>query len=198
MRAKGVTLGEVPEDMRPFFDGTVDLNTLGHLWYADRCVGGFVDEMTRKLTRPVFALTGDHFSRRFINARPTLFERSAVPLVLYGPEVLQGITLPPGAAGSHVDIAPTLVELSAPEGFEYHAAGKSVLDPGSRRLGLGCGKAIGPGFMVDVRAREFHPIPGEDPPTEAPDLRRIKRLHGALHAVGWWRIMHGKELPGEP
>ncbi len=198
VRAKGFPLGEVPEDMKPFFDGTVDLNTLGHLWYADRYVGGFVDDMTRKLTRPVFALTGDHFSRRFLNARPTFFERSAVPFVLYGPEVLRGLTLPAGAAGSHVDIAATLIELSAPEGFEYHAAGKSVLDPGARRLGIGSGTAVGPGFMVDVGAGALHPIPEEDPPAEAPDIAEIARLHGALHAVGWWRIMKGKELPGAP
>ncbi|MHC4507321.1 MAG: LTA synthase family protein, partial [Planctomycetota bacterium] len=150
VRAKGFPLREVPEDVKASFDGTVDLNTLGHLWYADRCVGGFVDDMTRKLTRPVFALTGDHFSRRFLNARPDFFERSAVPLVLYGPEVLQGLALPAGAAGSHVDIAPTLIELSAPQGFEYHAAGRSVLDPGTRGLGVGSGTAVGPGFMVDV------------------------------------------------
>ena len=77
--------------------------------------------MENRVPLPLFVITGDHYGRRFINSQPTFFEKTTVPLVLYGKEVLEGITLPDNVAGSHIDIIPTLVELTAPEGFFYHA-----------------------------------------------------------------------------
>ncbi|MFM1941587.1 MAG: hypothetical protein RI897_569, partial [Verrucomicrobiota bacterium] len=62
----------------------------------------------------LFAITGDHYSRRALASRPTLYQRTSVPLVLYGP-ALGRVARPPALAGSHVDMVPTLVELVAPE-----------------------------------------------------------------------------------
>jgi phosphoglycerol transferase MdoB-like AlkP superfamily enzyme len=114
---KGFPLKRVPSDIVPMFDNTTSLKMLGHLWYADKCLGDFVKKIEGNLPRPLFAFTGDHFGRKFINANPDFFERSGVPLIMYGKEVLQGVKLPAGAAGTHIDIGPTLIELSAPKGF---------------------------------------------------------------------------------
>src|SRR5207247_360324 len=101
------------------FDGSVELRVLGHFRYADRCLGQFVQNLAPHLTAPLFVITGDHYGRRFPNAHPSLYERMAVPLVLYGPNVLAGRSAGANAVGSHVDIGPTVVNLSAPAGFTY-------------------------------------------------------------------------------
>jgi len=93
-------LKQVPPDIAPLFDNTTSLKMLGHLWYSDKCLGDFVKNAEGKFPRPLFAFTGDHYGRKFINAKPDFFERSGVPFILYGRDVLKGIALPQGAAGA--------------------------------------------------------------------------------------------------
>jgi phosphoglycerol transferase MdoB-like AlkP superfamily enzyme len=76
---KGFPLKQVPPDIAPLFDNTTSLKMLGHLWYSDKCLGDFVKKAEGKLHRPLFAFTGDHFGRKFINANPDFFEQSGVP-----------------------------------------------------------------------------------------------------------------------
>ncbi len=97
------------------------IRVLGHLWYSDKCVGDFVSQVESKLQRPIFAITGDHYSRKqYVSARPThtLYESLAVPLVIHGPKALEhSFERPAAIAGSHLDIVPTFINLVAPRGF---------------------------------------------------------------------------------
>src|SRR4029077_14608308 len=120
---------------------TEELRVLGHLWYSDKCVGDFVSAAETKLERPIFAITGDHYSRKqYVSARPThtLYESLAVPLVIYGPKALQSKQTTEPIAGSHLDLLPTLTDLAAPPGFVYHAFGRDLLQPSQLRTGFGC------------------------------------------------------------
>ncbi len=194
VRKKGFSLEKVPDDLAPLFDGRVDLNMLGHLWYADRCIGVFVQNTEKKLHRAVFAFTGDHYGRKFINARPDYFERSAVPLILYGTDVLRGISLPKGAAGSHIDIGPTLVELAAPKGFAYYAVGNNLLAPRSRFLGTGWWKVIGPDFILSVADSKYYPLPFRPLPQKLPEVKELQQMLNSAYGIGWWRVKQGPEL----
>ena len=53
---------------------------LGHLWYADKALGDFVAAAEDRFPRALFAITGDHWSRREFNKRQTLLVQRAVPL----------------------------------------------------------------------------------------------------------------------
>ena len=194
VRGKGFPLTEVPAALAPLFDGTTDLNMLGHLWYSDKCLGDFVNRIEGKLRNPLFAFTGDHYGRKFINVKPDFYERSAVPFILYGKESLRGITLPPGAAGAHIDIGPTLVELAAPKGFEYYAMGQDLLFPRKQFLGIGWGRIIGKDFLFDAGRREFHPLPGRALPDDLPDGRELRATFTRAYGIGWWRVRQGAKL----
>lgn len=198
VHARGYPVREVPEDLKDQFDpDTIDLKTLGHLWYADKAMADFVRVMEGKLTAPLFAVTGDHYGRKFINPRPDFFEHSAVPFVLYGKEVLKGISLPDGAAGSHIDIGPTLIELAAPEGFEYYSLGHDLLTPRKTFRGVGKGKVVGDGFIADITgSRAVYPVPGTGKPGDLPPIEELTKLHDAVHGVSWWIIRNGTALPG--
>ena len=198
-KAKGFPLTEVPPDLKEKFrnDPQKLLPILGHLWYADRCLGEFVDRTERELSRPLFAVCGDHYARHFINPAPTVFERSAVPLILYGKEVLRRIRLPEGVAGGHIDIPPTLIELAAPKGFHYHSIGRDLLTPQRRFLGFGSEKVIGWNFIVDLSGDpQVGAIPGRELPSQPPDVERLTQLHHSIHGVTWWRVRRGPEFVG--
>jgi hypothetical protein len=121
------------------------LRVLGHLWYSDKCVANFVAEATRKLANPCFAVTGDHYSRRCIKPVPSLYEWESVPLVLYGKPFFAKKERPlPPLAGSHLDIAPTLINLVAPDGFAYHSFGRDLFDATKPQAGFGRAAVITP------------------------------------------------------
>src|SRR5205085_8935911 len=129
------------------------LRVLGHLWYSDKCVGEFVSQAEQKLDRPLFAITGDHYSRKqYVSARPThtLYEQLAVPLVIYGPKALASIQRPPSLAGSHLDIVPTFIDLAAPRGFEYHAFGRDLFEQSQPQAGFGCNAVMGSDFILKI------------------------------------------------
>jgi phosphoglycerol transferase MdoB-like AlkP superfamily enzyme len=172
------------------------LHILGHLWYSDKAVGEFVNAAEQKLARPLFAVTGDHFSRQEgVSPRPSLFERKAVPLVLCGRRALERVPRPASLVGAHLDLSPTLVNLVAPEGFAYHAFGRDLLDKSQPQLGFGCDVVIGTDFIVDANnpshAEDLHGGPAAATVPAAELALRYRRLH----ALGWWRVMEGNRWP---
>ena len=176
---------------------TQQLRILGHLWYSDKSLGDFVRDAEEKLGQPLFALTGDHYSREeSVNPRPTLFESSAVPFVLYGRDALARVPRPAAPlAGSHVDIVATLVDLVAPAGFTYASFGRDLLDPAQAQVGYGNDTVIGPDFVFDVR-RPTHveDLHGGPPPAAVP-TRDLARRYRELLGLSWWRSEHGSAWP---
>ena len=192
---KGFPLHEVPADLAPLFDGTTSLRMLGHLWYSDKCLGDFVKKVEGALPRPLFAFTGDHYGRKFINVKPDFYEHVAVPLILYGKESLRGIKPSPDAAGAHIDIGPTLIELAAPKGFAYYSVGRDLLAPRKEFQGIGWFKINGPGFQLELSdPPKFHPLPNKALPDKLPDGRELKANFNRAYGIGWWRVRQGNKL----
>lgn len=195
VRAKGFNLREIPAGLDNVLAADINFIELGHYWFADRCIEDFALKVEKKLKLPLVVITGDHAWRKHIIKRPDLYEKTAVPLILYGRDVLGGVTLPPEVTGSHLDIEATLVELAAPRGFTYHALGKNLFDPDQRPLGIGGNVIIGPNFIFDMEgSRKVYPLPGHALPGERPDVNQMVELYNDLHGIGWWRIMRGPKV----
>jgi phosphoglycerol transferase MdoB-like AlkP superfamily enzyme len=173
------------------------LEVLGHLWYSDKCLGDFIDACEAKLDRPLFALTGDHFSRaECIIRRPNLFERRAVPCVLYGRKALENVPRPTNAiVGSHIDMVPTLVNLAASQGFIYHSLGRDMLDSSQPQLGFGADAVFGTNSVLfNVDPAEYEDLVGKAlNPT--PETQELALRHRQLLALSWWRAMKGNQWP---
>jgi phosphoglycerol transferase MdoB-like AlkP superfamily enzyme len=173
------------------------LHVLGHLWYSDKCVSNFVSGAERRLERPLFAITGDHYSRKqYVSARPThtLYESLAVPLILCGRNVLDKIHPMTPIGGSHLDLLPTLINLTAPRGFVYHAFGRDLLDQSQNQIGFGCNAVISPEFILKINdpahVEDLHGESRSD--VDGKDLAlRYRQLHG----LGWWRAVKGNQWP---
>lgn len=169
---------------------------IGHLWYNDYCIGRFVKEAERRFDPVLFAVTGDHTSRRFFSSRPSLYESKSVPLILYGTSnMLKEINVPERVAGSHLDIVPTIIENIAPKGFQYYALGKNIFDPNSPAVGLGAGIVITPDTIWSTQGKQsLEELPWRKESIANVDVDYLNNLYNAFHGVGWWKVMRGNEL----
>jgi phosphoglycerol transferase MdoB-like AlkP superfamily enzyme len=195
LATKGFDAARVTSDPLGARLSAEQLRVLGHLWYSDKCVGEFVSEADHKLERPVFAITGDHYSRKqYVSARPThtLYEQLAVPLVIYGPKALANLQRPAAIAGSHLDIVPTFINLAAPRGFEYHAFGRDLFVQSQTQAGFGCNAVMGTDFILKINdpahVEDLHGNPKSDV-----DGTALALHYRQLHGLGWWRAMKGNE-----
>lgn len=185
---------DIPPGIAADWEESMDLAVLGHFRYADRCLGRFVRAAERGLTDPLFAITGDHYGRRFPDAHPGLYERLGVPFVLYGHSVLAGVDREPRTAGGHIDVLPTLVDLTAPAGFSYCAFGRNLLGSGGAAAGYGNSAAV-----TDAGAVAFTDKGAEvEGPLTPLQVTALRQRFDDLHALGWWRVRMGDALPVPP
>lgn len=194
--AKGFPLTQLPPELSQYAVTPGELHILGHLWYSDRCVGDFAAALQRQHPESLLAITGDHWSRRCLEKRPSIFERHAVPFVLFGPTLLTNAPRPARIAGSHNDILPTLVELAAPAGFAYHAFGRNLLDAGQAQVGLGSRTVLTPDYTLEIDPPDGPELlPGGTLPSAEREAE-LRLRYRQLHALAWWRIIKGNTLPG--
>ncbi|UCH10015.1 MAG: sulfatase-like hydrolase/transferase [Fidelibacterota bacterium] len=202
VKSKGFQLEEVPADVVPYFDGSMTLNQLGHIWYCDQEIARFVRAMEQASPSSLFAITGDHYGRRFLNARPSIYERSSVPFILYGHQFVNPRGTPDPTPGSHIDIVPTIVDLIAPAGFQYYSFGRSMFEKGEKavisgpnRVGIGHRTIIADHFIANLKIdRHPAPLPDADFISNMDLLHDLKARHDQLIGLGWWLIFRGDSL----
>ena len=171
------------------------LSTVGHAWFADRALGDFVRSVEAEYPDALFIITGDHWSRRYPTHRPPLTAACQSPCVLYGPQALADID-DASFYGSHLDIAPTLIELLAPEGYDYHSFGHDMFNrDASSQYAAGAGVVVGPGFVHDPELDEVAVWGDGSPDAEA--IGQAGQWSQMSNGLGWWRIMRGNDL-GSP
>jgi phosphoglycerol transferase MdoB-like AlkP superfamily enzyme len=164
------------------------LRVLGHLWYNDHCLGEFVRTLENKLPGLLVAVTGDHYGRRFLDERPDSAERSAVPCILYGPQILAGRTVAPGQVGTHLDLVRTLIELAAPAGTPYASWGHDLLGPLTTWT-TGAGMVVTSTTWIDVA--DGASAAG----VSVEDFTAARARDQATRALAWWRLFRGPALP---
>lgn len=174
------------------------VKVLGHLWYADMQAGRFVRRAARQLEQSLFAITGDHTARLQIRfPGDGVAEQSAVPFILYGPEVLGETAGLRQTAGAHLDIPATLIDLAAPPGFRYPTYGRNMLDKETPSYGFGWKFIVGEDFIAnDDRDYRLFSLPGHPAPAANAELAPEVTRFNALKALGWYRVKKGPQLPG--
>ena len=120
LEAEGITLSKT-------FDDDNLNKKLAHQLYADRELKRFIDDMSLKAPDSIFVIVGDHADRCNIDKQPSDYERFGVPFIITGKGIRHGV-LAATSAGSHIDIVPTIIELIAPQDFEYYSIGTSLTE----------------------------------------------------------------------
>ncbi|CAM3734817.1 MULTISPECIES: LTA synthase family protein [Pseudoalteromonas] len=130
------TAADYPAEIQELETQVLDPYVLGHLWYSDKMLGAFVRNMQQRYPDALFIITGDHYSRRYLHPRPNLYELTHVPLIIYGNGVNSNMVNSQQIA-SHMDIAPTLLNLIAPASTEFYSVGQSLLTAPAERTVFG-------------------------------------------------------------
>ncbi len=186
----------LPAALEKACTGPANINTLSHFKYADRELGKFIGQITKRHPEAVFAVTGDHFSRKFLNEHPTLSESRQVPFVIAGAGIPAGTTLP---FGTHIDMVPTLLALCAPDGFEYPSFGTNLFSKKARERRCAFGD-----YLI-VHARGGFVYNGDSTAAKRSGLHYGQALHeddaarmqaeiDALRALAWTYFEKGNEL----
>ncbi|MDH5301483.1 MAG: sulfatase-like hydrolase/transferase [Gammaproteobacteria bacterium] len=196
LAAKGYNVKQLPAAVTAGQQDAVSI--MGHHWYSDREMSKFIRRMNDKLSDSLFAVTGDHSARINLNfADNGMFYHEIVPLVLFGPKVLPARPESLQTPGSHADIIPTLVELSAPAGFSYAALGDNLLikDESAPSYGLEYVIARGGLSVIDSPAR-YYSAPGQTSlGLSESQLTSYERRVNAQRAIAWYRGKISQFLP---
>lgn len=93
--------------------------------YSIKSVADFVKETYAKYPDSIFFITGDHFDRSYPNPNRKIYTSTSIPLIIYGSGVSEYKLK--YTAGSHKDIVPTIVDMTAPKGYKFHSFGQSLV-----------------------------------------------------------------------
>lgn len=192
LAAKGYPWEKVAAALpEPAKDDNGLLRELGHFWYADREMARFVKQLKAKYPDCLIVIVGDHADRYNIDKTPSIYERYGVPLIITGKGVRKGLLLS-DSAGSQIDIAPTLFEMIAPQGFRYMSIGSSLTR--SNRQGVNYGFWITRGCIGEADRVPLEPevIPeGNGQPVDEPAMQLYI---DAVRSISWWRPKYGPIL----
>lgn len=167
------------------------VNELGHYWYADRELAGFVKNLKERYPDCLVLIVGDHADRYNIDKQPSMYERYVVPFVVTGAGVHKG-TLLPDSAGSQIDIGPTIIEMVAPQGFAYYAIGSSLTR--SNRQGVNYGFWITRDFMGEADRIPLEPVQIEGSQGRPINEPALQHYIDAVRSISWWRPKYGPVL----
>lgn len=169
---------------------------LAHIWYQDKVIAQFVREMSEKFPRSLFIITGDHYDREYIFT-PSVKIAQSVPFIVYAPTLKPTII---ANIGSHIDITPTIIELVAPNGYEYPSFGKPLLRNVNRgdfkdsanRTALGFNNVandrfIYDGYLVEYFNKQCDKAKASDKAEADALFMHLKRAK----ALSWWIYKNG-------
>ena len=165
------------------------IKQLGHFWYADKMLAEFINKAREKYPDSLFVIVGDHADRVNIDKTPTLYERYGVPLIFTGVGIHKEC-LNKAAVGSQIDITPTLIELIAPEGFEYYSVGQTLTR--EKQFGVNYGFWVADGYIGKADG-EFAPEKIKDN-RQLPNNEALDHYINAIRCISWWRSKYGNEI----
>lgn len=186
------SIDDLPKNALKYYDDGMTLKELGHLWYSDKAIGEFVNIAERKFNSSLFCFTGDHFGRRFVNHKPSLYEKCSVPFILYGKDIKKGIKIT--TPGTHIDIMPTLIEMVAPKNFVYYSFGSSLFSK-NKNSAIAYRRYINKNelymFPKDEKIQKQDLITGKE---KFINQTNYEKEHNKLMAFSWHYIIKGNSL----
>lgn len=152
------------------------LTELGHIWYADKTMGDFVQKTEKKHPDSLFVITGDHSERFTFAVEQDNITISTIPCIFYGQGVQQN-WFPDNSIGCHMQIAGTLAEILGEPGFKYSAMMPTMFDNNAYVYNH---RLLADGDNMYIR--------------EKLQDKAINEHIAAARNVGAWRVLKGNEF----
>lgn len=173
-----------------------DPKLIGHIWYEDKMITKFIRDVSEVLPNSLFVITGDHYDREYPSSTQILKTQNSVPLIVYSPvlDLKKNFNV-----GSHIDITPTIVQLTAPNGYIYHSFGTPLV--GNDGIALG-EKECALGYFAVATNRFIYNKDGHleyfrNGLEQYGDKEFAKKLYKKLQqatALSWWILTNGYEV----
>lgn len=166
------------------------LRQLGHYWYADKEMAKFVKALKEKYKGCLVVIIGDHADRYNLEKNPSMYQQYGVPFIITGNGVHKGI-MGTESAGSQIDIVPTIVEMIAPQGFEYESIGRSLTR--GNNVGVNYGFWITRHSIGEADTYPLVPI-SIDGGEVTVDQVEMSIYIDTVRSLSWWRPKYGPIL----
>lgn len=183
----------------------ISAKILAHIWWQDKVIAKFINEMSAIFPNSLFIITGDHYDREYPFSPASLKVQQGVPFIVYSPRLhFQTIA----NVGSHIDIMPTIINLVAPNNYKYHSFGKPMLKNANPQSGiikilqdeqdstaLGFVSIANDRFIYDGFKIEYFndkKMPNDDNLAKM----QFKQLNRAK-ALSWWILKNGYKIPAD-
>lgn len=172
-----------------------DVSTmLGHAYWYDKEVTKFIKKASKIFPQSLFIITGDHYGRMYVRNKVNNRVGKSIPLIIYSP------LLTPKQlynVGSHIDIAPTIVELTSPKGFKYSSFGKPLFSNNHSNKYHNDGYALGY-YAIENNRFIYSPEDGieylKNSKPKSGDKQEAEKLYERLQdarAISWWIFTNG-------
>lgn len=166
------------------------IKKLGHFWYADKVIANFIQTSYERHPESLFVMTGDH-NKNIFETNLNLYEQYGIPLVIFGQGIHKDI-FPEKVTGGQINIIPTVIELVAPQGFEYYSLGESLTR--GNQLGINNEVWITPYNIGRLDNDSVVMLPGSAGSESTAGIEHIKEKVKAAQALSWWRVNKGKYI----
>ena len=176
-------------------DKALVASRMWHFAYADKYLAEFIETVFAKEPNSLFVVVGDHADRWTLTSTPSDYERLAVPLIVIGPQV-KNKSFSANAAGSHMDVAPTVLELVLPKGTPYYALGENLFTPSKTHtpVGVSAYAWITASMLGRIGEDKTEVLPGAKGPLPQEELERVLSRVKDVRTIAAWRILNGVEL----
>lgn len=166
---------------------------LGTLWWIDKKITSFIHKVSKQYPDSLFVITGDHTHYGYTQG---VLSNREVPMIIYSPSLK---IYPLSTAGSQLDIAPTLLNLSTPKGFVYYSFGKPLFSTTPSKMPkeriYNAFELVGSEGVVYTQHKECISLPQKQisqaqDETFTPFLKRLKEGR----ALSWYLFSKGCKI----
>ena len=168
-RIQSILPTSIPKDDRT-------ISHLGHIWYADKMMGNFINNVEKLVPNTIFTVVGDHAERFSFAKEATRQELAAVPCIIYGNGVKED-WFRENQVGSHMQLPGTLAEILGKPGNEYTAVMPNMFNNKSN---------VAVNSYLYVKDNKFGTIGNGN--------KQVKDLNRSTKVVASWRVLKGNEI----
>ncbi|WP_104698042.1 MULTISPECIES: LTA synthase family protein [unclassified Helicobacter] len=165
---------------------------LAHIYWYDKVLMDFISKMSKKYPNSLFIITGDHYDRYYPGNASVAITKQ-VPCIIYSPVLNPYKTT---TIGSHLDIAPTIIELVGKKGFQYPSFGAPLA---SNNPNFKIHNKLALGYFV-IGDKNMIYEPKQEPliihPTNKTLADSYERLNQA-RALSWYLIFKGEKISND-
>ena len=152
------------------------ISHLGHIWYADKMMGLFINNIEKILPDTLFTVVGDHAERFSFAKNATRQERSGVPCIIYGNGV-ESYWFRKNQVGAHMQLPGTLAEILGKPGNKYCALMPNMFQNTSNT-------AVN--NYLYIKDGKFGSISGAE--------KQVRDLATSTKRISAWRVLKGNEI----